>query len=339
MIPRTLIPTEIEKVIAQYNIGTLSSLAEPGGGTANANAIIETAEGKYLLKRRNPKYADLGYVAFDHSLMEHLVPYSLGTPLATKTRAGERWLILEGRVYELYPYLKGNEHDRFSLEQLASVGRHLALFHTATRSFPLTEGKEWERYQDPAKIREGLTPLVPHLKARLSSVDFDYLFGQVSLLEREFPDTRYYSLPKRVVHGDYHPGNLKFLGERVSGLFDFDWATLQPRLLDIADGVFLFAGERATAIDAGDIVSLTQTWMPSRERTRLFLEAYLEEEEITEEEWQALGLALRARWLYCRIAGMEKLPEVQRLHFLLNGLLEPLRALSILESLFLHPHI
>jgi homoserine kinase type II len=334
MLSRIITPEERDAVLAHYETGPLMSPPEPGGGTANANMTVETASGKYFLKRRNPKYADPGFVAFDHRLMEHLAPFAIGTPLAVRTREGERWLAWGGNVYELFPYQPGGPHDRASRAQLASAGRSLAAYHRATHHFPAPAGKAWPRYQDPARIREGVEALRSQLKSRLSPADFAYLEAQVSRLEREYPEERYQALPMLVVHGDYHPGNLKFVGDAVSGIFDLDWATVQPRVLDLADGVFLFSGERTAAIDAADIVSLTQTWRHSVPRTRVFMEAYLQNADVAEEEWDVLDPAVRARWLYCRVGGMVKLPEERRLDYLLEGLLEPLRAMDDLGPLF-----
>lgn len=331
MFSRTIAPEELDTVLSHYAVGALTAPPESGGGTANANMTLETETGKYFLKRRNPKYSVQSYVAFDHRLMEHLAPFRLGTPLAALSKEGKRWLTIGESVYELYPYQPGDAHNRFSQQQIASAGRRLAEFHQAARRFHPPSGKEWARYQDPAKIREGLQTCRTALQARLTPADFAYLEVQVSRLEREFPDPRYHALPKLVVHGDYHPGNLKFVGSEVSGVFDLDWATVQPRVLDLADGVFLFAGDRATDIDAADIVSLTQTWTPSVERSCLFLDAYRQIETITQEERAVLNHMVRARWLYCRIGGRVKLPEERRLDFLLEGLIPPLRALDEID--------
>jgi homoserine kinase type II len=322
---------ELTNVLVEYNVGPLIALPEPGGGTANANLTLEAATGKYFLKRRNPKYAQAQFVAFDHRLMEHLHPYAIGTPLAIRTRSGVRWREFGGRIYELFPYQEGVAHDRHSLAQLAGAGRRLAAYHRATRVFTPPAGKEWPRYQDPGYLRETVDAMDGELRSRLSEADCDYLRMQIQRLEREFPDARYHALPKIVVHGDYHPGNVKFQGDAVCGIFDLDWATFQPRLLDLADGVFLFCGERDSDTDAADIVSLTQTWRPSVERTRVFLDAYLETETVCPEEWNALDLAIRARWLTCRMAGRLKLPENNRVDFVTHGLVEPLRALDALE--------
>ena len=48
------------------------------------------------------------------------------------------------------------------------------------------------------------------------------------------PPETYRRLPTLAVHGDFHPGNLKFHRGRVIGLYDFDWANLDLRVYDLA---------------------------------------------------------------------------------------------------------
>jgi len=334
MARRTVAPGEIEAVLVHYDVGALTGPPEPGGGTANFNLRIITASGAYFLRRRNPEYADDGFVAFDHALMEHLARYEVKTPRAVATRDGKRWVRTGADVYELCHYREGGPHDRHSAEQLAAAGRALAGYHRAARDFPAPAGKDWSRYDDPRLIRGGIEAVSAELARRLGAGGWCYLMSQVSLLERELPDERYHDLPKLVIHGDYHPGNLKFVGDEVSGIFDLDWATLQPRARDLADGVFLFAGERESDIDDTDIFSLTQTWRPSAERASVFMSAYLGPEALAEDEMAALPLFVRARWLYCRVAGMVKVTPERRIEYFTAGLLEPLRALDGMERLF-----
>lgn len=40
-------------------------------------------------------------------------------------------------------------------------------------------------------------------------------------------------MPHVVIHGDYHPGNLKFQDGKVVGVFDFDWAKIDARCFDV----------------------------------------------------------------------------------------------------------
>ncbi|MCC6442844.1 MAG: phosphotransferase [Armatimonadetes bacterium] len=333
MLRQPITPQELETVLSHYNVGLLHGDPQPGSGTANTNLRLETSTGIYFLKRRNPKYAVESYVAFDHALMEYLAPFDLGTPLAIPTREGRRWLRLEGEVYELCPFRPGGPHDRHSLPQIAAAGRSLAAYHRAVRDFAPPPGKEWPRYDSPCLTREGVEAMCEELGQRLSAEECAYLMDQVALLESALPDERYRSLPRLVIHGDYHPGNLLFQENEVSGVFDLDWATVQPRLRDLADGLFLFCGERASDIDAGDIFSLTQTWQPSPERNRVFMDAYLSGNRLSSEEASALPLFVRARWLYCRVSGMAKVAPEHRLDYFTSGLLKPLKALDEMERL------
>jgi len=273
-------------------------------------------------------------VAFDHALMEHLAPSVVPTPLAVPTDQGRRWLRLGEDIYEVYPYHPGGPHDRRSSAQLAAAGRALARYHRAVRTFAPPPGKAWPRYDDPRLIRQGIEAVTGELRERLAAPDVRCLMDQVSRLERDLPDGRYHALPTLVVHGDYHPGNLKFVDDEVSGIFDLDWATLQPRVRDLADGIFLFAGERASDIAAEDIFSLTQTWTPSPKRAKAFMRAYLEDESLEDDELEALPLFVRARWLYCRVAGMMKVIPGRRIEYFIQGLLQPLRDLDTSDRLF-----
>jgi Ser/Thr protein kinase RdoA (MazF antagonist) len=103
MTDRAIEPDELEAVLAHYPVGDLIAPPESGGGTANANLKIRTASGAYFLKRRNPRYAQPGFVAFDHALMEHLARYRVATPLALISRQGRRWVEISRGVYELFP--------------------------------------------------------------------------------------------------------------------------------------------------------------------------------------------------------------------------------------------
>jgi homoserine kinase type II len=78
-------------------------------------------------------------------------------------------------------------------------------------------------------------------RASFPTVFEDYLFNnKTSLLDisqrlkKALPQEAYDTLPHLAIHGDYHPGNLKFREDRVVGQFDFDWANFDARCFDVA---------------------------------------------------------------------------------------------------------
>ena len=67
---------------------------------------------------------------------------------------------------------------------------------------------------------------------------------------------------------------------------------------------------------------------------RTFLQPYLAQHELTGEEWACLADLMRARWLYSRLEQMHrKIPEADRLRFLLREVTGPLEWLDENEGL------
>ena len=52
--------------------------------------------------------------------------------------------------------------------------------------------------------------------------------------------SEYKDLVQMVIHCDYHPGNLKFQNNTISGLFDFDWSKKDVRCFDAALAITYF---------------------------------------------------------------------------------------------------
>ncbi len=51
---------------------------------------------------------------------------------------------------------------------------------------------------------------------------------------------QYRDLVQMVIHCDYHPGNLKFQNNTITGLFDFDWSKVDVRCFDVALAITYF---------------------------------------------------------------------------------------------------
>ena len=52
--------------------------------------------------------------------------------------------------------------------------------------------------------------------------------------------SEYRDLVQMVIHCDYHPGNLKFQNNTITGLFDFDWSKVDVRCFDVALAITYF---------------------------------------------------------------------------------------------------
>ncbi|MBM3497838.1 MAG: hypothetical protein FJX74_04120 [Armatimonadetes bacterium] len=331
---------EALRVLGHWDVGELLGFPGERGGTANPAVVVDTAAGRLFLKRRNPRYAAPEMLRHDHALMEHLARKGLCTPLPLPTRAGGRWAVTEEGVYELHPYLPGGPHDATSEAQVREAGRALARFHAATKDFDPPPGKAWPRYHDPAQTIEALQWALGELAARheptragrapkAAREEVLALLAVAEELATIFPEATYAACGQLTVHGDWHPGNVRYdEAGRICGIFDLDWATRQPWLVDVADGVIFFAGVRSAPLDPSDIRSLTQPFELSPPRTAAFLRGYREAMGLAAHALRPLTQFALARWLWCRADPMRrKLPRDLAVDYLLDGIWGPIGSL------------
>jgi aminoglycoside phosphotransferase (APT) family kinase protein len=97
-------------------------------------------------------------------------------------------------------------------------------------------------------VVEALRRAAAAVAAARPGVDADALTrlcGGLSALYQESSERvdehEYPALDSQVVHGDWHPGNVLFDGDRVCGVLDFDSARLEPAIADVANGLLQFA--------------------------------------------------------------------------------------------------
>lgn len=324
---------EAREVLASWRLKPVFFRA--GGGTANASLVVVGTRGQFFLRRRNPRYADPQQLAYDHAVMHGLAKAGLPVPRIVRTPQGSRWVQHQDRIYELFEFLEGRPADQQSLQELCSAAAALARFHLATERLEPAGHKQWPRYFDPKVQLKGLKEARRKLKSGLvgnlgsvSSLEvaqtIDFLMDQAKLAEEKLPDKAYWGLPQTIIHGDWHPANLKFQDHEVSGVFDFDWVSRQPRMVDVTDGLLFFGSLRDTPIDGGDIWSLTQPFTLHWERMEAFLAEYRRHVVLSREELVALPDLMVQRCLYNRVDAMvRKVAPEDQLRFLVTGIRGP----------------
>lgn len=321
---------EVAQVLEAWRLKPL--FTRPLGGTANASLIVVTRSGQFVLRLRNPRYSDVAQLAYDHSVLHALERAKLPVPHVVRTPEGSRWMNFNNRIYELYRFIDAREADPTSLEEVTAAGAMLGRFHLATRNLKPRGEKVWPRYFDPALSLKRIGEAQKHLNSKtpgnLGDLTPEQVAATLELLKTQarrccdrLPANLYASLPHTIVHGDWHPANLKFLDHKVAGIFDFDWLGYQPRLLDITDGLLFFGSIRKEALDGGDIWSLTQPFRVVWERLRAFREGYQPLVAMTGPELEALPDFMRQRCLYIRTDAMaRKVAPEDRLRFLVTGI-------------------
>jgi len=211
------------------------------------------------------------------------------------------------------PWIEGDAFESGNAEQLRELGRQLAVFHGITSR--VAARKEKRREDDPRRLIEDLGAFLADVDVSGHEDLLSEVRALLSQLDEKLHGTIYGRLPEAIIHGDLHPGNVKFKGSRLAGFFDFDWANRQERVRDVGDALLFFAGRRGPA-DADDIWSLTQAVVVDERLAATVLASYEDVSALTPNEKRALPDVMAARWMQVRIRGMRKVPPERRIRFL-----------------------
>jgi homoserine kinase type II len=269
-----------------YDLGEVASVGELHGGFINRSFVVHVGSDgdrrKYMMREYNAETAEAD-IQFEHALIGHLKKggFSIvGSVMPKKngdTYAKEH-VIVEGgsvvRFWAVFEFLKGEDRYTFmdtnlSEEELASAADTLARLHDVGRGFCSPSGASRAR----PKIMDFL-PTIRHAYARYAEMAGQTRFDRFFLDYREdilekldqvlISNSGCESLPQLPIHGDYHQGNLKYEGSRVTGVFDFDWSRIDIRLFDLAQAVVYFCarwdGDEAGSIDLEKYVSFLRSY-------------------------------------------------------------------------------
>jgi Ser/Thr protein kinase RdoA (MazF antagonist) len=149
--------------------------------------------------------------------------------------------------------------------------------------------------------------------------DLERIREQLILVRRELDGGLWPELPKAVIHGDVHPGNVRFRNSRVSALYDFDYLSTQARVRDLCDALMFFAATRDQPLDPDDIYSLTAPYRLDADGAVVLLEGYSSTSPLVECEWEAIPWILRSLWCQNRLRGSRKVEDGEKLAFVLDG--------------------
>ena len=96
---------------------------------------------------------------------------------------------------------------------------------------------------------------------------WDEIYTAIDDLSYLSENGRYDKLPHLAIHGDYHPGNIKFKEQKIAGVIDYDWSCIDARSFDVGLALYYFC----TSWD-GDSDGCMQI-----EKMEKFVEAYQSE--------------------------------------------------------------
>lgn len=300
-----LMPLDIEKVLQYYNLGTLESATKASHGFVNETGFVKTTEGLFVMRRNQRRLSEETH-RYRHNLIAWLVENDFACPRFIPTRDGDTLLVLDGRTYEIMPFINAHDYDPNRPQQLSETGKILAQYHIAIEGFEPFSGEESPRYHphDVMALSERLLE-----RDVMGDLYEDLLWYDLraAKLRSILPDDVYNNLPHVVVHGDIHRDNFLFENDQAIALLDYDQATWDARITDLADAIVGFTTDCA-------VQRFPMTWGvfkgPIEEdcATQL-IEAYHACNPLTPSEIAALPMLIELSWLQGELGRVFSTPE------------------------------
>lgn len=228
-------------LVAEYDVGELTSVKGIAEGISNSNWLVETtgadgAGARFILTMYEYRI-ELADLPFFLALLDHLADKGCPVPRTIHDRAGQRFRLLDGKAIALIEFLPGVSVSAPTPGQAEAVGRALAQLHLAAADFPATRANgmgpaEWQRLAD-ALGPNGLAAIDPHFATQVAR--------DLPAVIAAWPA----DLPRGTIHADLFPDNVLMLGNRVAGLIDFYFACTDLLAYDLAvtHAAWCFSGD------------------------------------------------------------------------------------------------
>ncbi|HEY3799477.1 MAG TPA: phosphotransferase [Caulobacteraceae bacterium] len=207
------------------------------GGRHNVHWRVRVGDRRYALRRCGVWSETPGDIAWEIGAVHALAAVGVPVPapvVGPREVGGATWLLmpwLEGRALR-FPQTSETDYER--------LGAHLAGFHAASADLPaLAQRPHWTANVDGALPREGGAERRAQLLAALGEADADMAArladAAAELDARDLPAV-FARYPRRLVHGDFSPWNIRVRRGALVGVFDFDLAHVDVRAADVAYG-------------------------------------------------------------------------------------------------------
>ena len=263
----------VPEVLAAFGLGSARSI-NVLGGTATPKWDVTTEHGRFVVRIRPPEFAASDRTAFTYQTLLRLAAAGLPIPRPQSPPSGETGLSRNDATFEVLTWIDGDSWSADVVGATHGIGVFLARFHTVLAHDHPKDNPEQLREDHPDRLQAILDSLIARTDDAVAKQQLEKIKALLVQGRRELESSLYPSLPRTVIHGDFHPGNVRFHGADVAALYDFDYLAVQARARDIVVALMFFASDRSTPYEPDHIRSLTQPFIPNFEASQAVLSGY-----------------------------------------------------------------
>lgn len=259
-------------------------------GTANATYFLGDRQ-QYVLKIYSDGNARQR--VFEHELLLSIsnAPLSFAIPIPLRVATGNTLVQigternpLQAAVYQVIP---GNSAPRGDGPRLVQIGKTLGELH---RTLGASKIPEVNAVLPPWGDLDRIHPLVPNSREVMHELGApsDVVFKTQNIMTNvgRAMTRLQLILPSQFVHADYVQPNILFVGENVSGVIDFEFATYDLRAFDLVASLYHFCLSPWSDVPRWNLIES-------------FVSGYLSYVRLTSGEIDSLPMLLRWQRLSC----------------------------------------
>lgn len=229
----------LQEISDLYGLGSVLGHRKTYRGTVNHNWVIQTAEGRFVIRCASPDRSLTDLYA-EHEFLRCLVlarvPYELPSPLTSTS--GDTILRHRGQSVWVYRYIEGAVAGVLDNRLIVNLAKAVAVMHNTAenanlvfhRSNPTAFEIGWliEALRDSKSLRNAPLSDNPAYIVYVSLVD------EVIDLIAGLSQPGYEQIRRFPIHGDWNPNNLVIRNKHIAGIIDFDHLLFDTAIRDIA---------------------------------------------------------------------------------------------------------
>lgn len=215
---------DAQRLADAHHLGQAHHVEPIPAGSVNSNFFLDTDHGRFFARIYEEQEHE--GVAYEWALLDHLAARDLPVPRRVPGPAPGQ-VRVAGKPTGLFEQVTGRESCQSAVtpERAAAVGAGLARCHVATADF----GWRREGRFGPADIRRRLDGV-------LASTHRPDLLSAAARLQEALDETHAVwpsELPTGVIHGDLFRDNVRWDGDRIVALIDWESASDGPYAFDL----------------------------------------------------------------------------------------------------------
>ena len=225
MAVKTKFTREIfKRILADYDLGTLKSFKPFARGYVQTNILLETSKGKFAF--RYYEHRSVKYVLFEVNVLHYFHEHKYPCAMPIRNIHGDFIGKYKGKYFSIFEYIPGKHFKNINDKQLNEIVKHLALLHKISKGYKPSYYEHREAKDRKFVLNSAKTEAKRNKEKGKERHQF--IVSRVKMLK--LPN----SLTKGVIHGDFDKANIKFKGNKITGILDFDDACYTYLIYDLA---------------------------------------------------------------------------------------------------------